>query len=242
MASGTYATALGGKGNDAIGQGSLAAGTDAYVANNGSFVWADAQNGYEYSDYDNQFKVRAGGGSVFDVAQGAGGQPAFSVNMSAGYVQIRNGGSDPFILCVNDNSQEQFAVANDGEVYSPGFNTTSDLNAKENFTPVNPKNVLGKILSMPVTQWNLKGTAGKEHIGPMAQDFHAAFGLNGDDDKHISLVDEGGVALAAIQGLNGKVDDKVSKLESENADLKQQLAALKEMVSQLNAKLGNLAK
>ena len=42
----------------------------------------------------------------------------------------------------------------------------------------------------------------------MAQDFHAAFGLNGADDKHISMVDEGGVALAAIQGLNQKVEEK----------------------------------
>ena len=31
----------------------------------------------------------------------------------------------------------------------------------------------------------------------MAQDFQAAFGLGGDD-KHIAVVDEGGVALAAI--------------------------------------------
>ncbi len=38
------------------------------------------------------------------------------------------------------------------------------------------------------------------HVGPMAQDFYAAFGL-GLDDKHITTIDEGGVALAAIQGL-----------------------------------------
>src|SRR5262249_24529273 len=38
------------------------------------------------------------------------------------------------------------------------------------------------------------------HMGPMAQDFRAAFGL-GEDDTTISVVDEQGVALAAIQGL-----------------------------------------
>jgi len=32
----------------------------------------------------------------------------------------------------------------------------------------------------------------------MAQDFRAAFDL-GEDDKHISTIDEGGVALAAVQ-------------------------------------------
>lgn len=39
------------------------------------------------------------------------------------------------------------------------------------------------------------------HLGPMAQDFHAAFNV-GMDDKHMATVDEEGVALAAIQGLN----------------------------------------
>jgi hypothetical protein len=34
----------------------------------------------------------------------------------------------------------------------------------------------------------------------VAQDFYKAFGL-GLDDKHITTIDEGGVALAAIQGL-----------------------------------------
>jgi hypothetical protein len=38
----------------------------------------------------------------------------------------------------------------------------------------------------------------RRHIGPMAQDFYSAFGL---DDKRITTIDEGGVALAAIQGL-----------------------------------------
>jgi hypothetical protein len=36
------------------------------------------------------------------------------------------------------------------------------------------------------------------HLGTMAQDFRAAFDL-GEDDKHISTIDEGGVALAAVQ-------------------------------------------
>jgi hypothetical protein len=52
----------------------------------------------------------------------------------------------------------------------------------------------------------------------MAQDFHAAFGLNGADDKHISVVDEGVVALAAIQGLNQKLDEKAAEIQT----LKQQ--------------------
>jgi hypothetical protein len=81
-----------------------------------------------------------------------------------------------------------------------------------------------------VTEWNYKtDSQGVQHIGPMAQDFQAAFGLDGADDKHISVVDEGGVALAAIQGLNQKLEEQ----KAENAELKQQLAELKVLVEQM---------
>jgi hypothetical protein len=93
----------------------------------------------------------------------------------------------------------------------------SDRNAKEDFTAIAPGDVLAKVAAMPITQWKYKvEPAGIKHIGPMAQDFHAAFGL-GDNDRGIGCVDESGVALAAIQGLN-------QKLEGENAALRQELA------------------
>jgi hypothetical protein len=57
----------------------------------------------------------------------------------------------------------------------------------------------------------------------MAQDFHAAFALNGEDDRSIATVDPDGVALAAIQGLN-------AKLERENAELRARLDAIEAML------------
>ena len=71
-------------------------------------------------------------------------------------------------------------------------------------------------------------------MGPMAQDFQAAFAL-GSDDKHISTVDEGGVALAAIQALNQKLEQK----ETEISKLKQRLEKMEQL---LNSKLGGGAK
>ena len=81
------------------------------------------------------------------------------------------------------------------------FVPTSDRNAKENFKPVSPRAVLDKVAALPITRWNFKEDTSTEHIGPMAQDFSAAFEV-GEDDRHISTVDESGVALAAIQALH----------------------------------------
>jgi len=103
--------------------------------------------------------------------------------------------------------------------------------------------VLAKLVALPVTEWNYKKDSGSiRHLGPMAQDFKAAFQLDGADDKHISVVDEGGVALAAIQGLNQKVDSgkenadsRITKLETENEALKQRLEALEKIIHHANS-------
>jgi trimeric autotransporter adhesin len=114
------------------------------------------------------------------------------------------------------------------------WNNSSDRNSKEDFTAINPRAVLEKVSSMPITEWKYKvETHGIQHIGPMAQDFHAAFDLDGADDKHISTVDEGGVALAAIQGLNQKLQSELNRQDSENAKLKQQNELLFERLNEL---------
>lgn len=119
----------------------------------------------------------------------------------------------------------------------------SDRNAKRDFSTVDPREVLAKVAALPLSEWQYKAAPGQAHLGPMAQDFHAAFGLNGSDDKHIATVDEGGVALAAIQGLNEKVEDgsrrseeRIQELEAENVELKARLEKLERM---MNAREGD---
>ena len=79
---------------------------------------------------------------------------------------------------------------------------------------------------MPIATWNWKSQdASIRHMGPMAQDFHAAFGL-GETPKGISTVDADGVALAAIQGLHQLIkqkDRKISAMERELAAIKEKL-------------------
>lgn len=120
-----------------------------------------------------------------------------------------------------------------GEVRSTIFTPTSDRHAKENFAPVDPREVLAKVAALPISRWNFKELPGADHFGPMAQDFHAAFGLNGGDDRHIATVDADGVALAAIQGLNQKLDEKSAEVET----LKQQNSALLRRLEALEQKL-----
>jgi hypothetical protein len=99
------------------------------------------------------------------------------------------------------------------------FNPTSDRAAKENFAVVDPREVLDKVAALPLARWNYKAAPGLDHIGPVAQDFHTAFGLNGEDDKHIATVDADGVALAAIQGLNQKVETYRAELEERQTEV-----------------------
>lgn len=110
----------------------------------------------------------------------------------------------------------------------------SDRNLKSGFAPVSPAEMLAKVVSIPVESWFYKSQPGEKHIGPVAQDFHAAFGLNGSDDKHISTVDEEGVALAAIQGLNEKLLKKDAELEALTAQVRELQAAVKLLTKDQN--------
>lgn len=98
----------------------------------------------------------------------------------------------------------------------------SDRAAKANFGTVDPADMLERVRSLPITTWNYRSDeASVRHIGPMAQDFTAAFGV-GDDDRTIHPMDGQGVALAAIQGLA----DQVAALQAEQQRLLEQIAAL----------------
>jgi hypothetical protein len=115
---------------------------------------------------------------------------------------------------INTNNP-QSALHVHGTVTATAFNPPSDRNLKENFKAVDSKEVLEKIVQMPLAEWSFKEDAVR-HIGPMAQDFHAAFGL-GTDERHIATVDADGVALAAIQGLNQKVEEQGMELKRKDA-------------------------
>ena len=109
----------------------------------------------------------------------------------------------------------------------------SDRNVKKDFAPVDGRAILEKLATLPMSQWHYQWeeTNLTPHIGPMAQDFKAAF-YPGRDDKGISTLEFDGVELAAIQGLNQKLEQQ----RAENAELKHELSELKKLVQQLAEK------
>jgi hypothetical protein len=94
------------------------------------------------------------------------------------------------------------------------WSCTSDRDAKENFIPADGKDILQRLVAMPLFSWNFKGADPTiRSLGPTAQDFYGAFAL-GRNDKSIANVNLEGVALAAVQGLNAKVDEQTTLLQS----------------------------
>ena len=121
------------------------------------------------------------------------------------------------------------------EIYwnSGAVHTSSDRDMKEAFSCVSAREVLDKVVEMPVTTWRFKTEDGSvRHIGPMAQDFMASFGY-GSSDKHIVGTDADGVALVAIQGLNERIEEQLevnTALRWHNAQLEARLARLEKAI------------
>jgi hypothetical protein len=106
----------------------------------------------------------------------------------------------------------------------------SDRNQKRDIHPLNAREVLDKLAALSIQSWAYTNSPARRHIGPMAQDFHAAFGLNGDHDTGIATVDADGVALAAIQGLNQKLEASEADKDARIRHLEAELAELKELL------------
>jgi hypothetical protein len=117
-----------------------------------------------------------------------------------------------------------------GNVHVTGTLTQpSDRNVKRDFENVDVRDVLEKVTALSIQTWSYTNDASaSRHLGPVAQDFQAAFGL-GADDKSIATVDADGVALAAIQGLNQKLEES----RRENASLKERVENLERMLRKL---------
>ncbi len=112
--------------------------------------------------------------------------------------------------------------------------TISDKNAKKDIRPLDCQEVLEKLARVPVTQWHYKWESSSQppNIGPMAQDFVGTF-YPGRDDRSISTLEFDGVEIAAIQGLNKKLEERLKEKDAEVLALKHRLEGLERRVELL---------
>ncbi len=120
---------------------------------------------------------------------------------------------------------------------SGAWNSLSDRRLKTAIAAIDPVAILERLLATPITTWSYRAQGNEvRHIGPMAQDFAAAFGL-GENDTTISTVDADGVALAAIQGLHAKLESENAELRAANAAMQAKMEALMTRMAELEASI-----
>ena len=113
------------------------------------------------------------------------------------------------------------------------WSSVSDQSVKVNITPLNPDEILSKVLSLSILEWNYKGQHYVQHIGPMAQDFYGEFGL-GKSEKFIQAVDMDGVILGAIKGLGNYYQNILTRLDQFDVSEKKQQQDTQGIYNDLN--------
>jgi hypothetical protein len=234
-ASGLVSTIGGGGSNTASGAHSTVGGGDYNNASGDSSTvgggWGNTASGYLSTVAGGSYNTAAGNYSfAAGIRAKANNQGCFvwgdshlvdvSCNVDNRWVARASGG---VYFYTNSTVTTGVYVAAGGGSWA----SVSDREKKKDIEEVDAVEVLEKVAGMPVSTWRYRTEESAAlHMGPMAQDFHAAFGL-GDSDKSITTIDAGGVALAAIKGLN-------EKLEEENAALREKVDRLEERLDRLD--------
>lgn len=204
---------------------------DISLSENGAYHHLDMSGGnsigYLYGSYHsilgdgihlgyNYYYDAAGAGHVINTGGGTS-----RITAEYGEIVLAVGGVN-----ISPNTVRVDATTSGVSVYGT-FNNSSDRNAKQDFAPISTSQMLQKVAQLPLSEWSYKDDPTTRHVGPMGQDFYSTFNL-GTDEKHIAPIDEGGVALAAIQGLN-------QKLEAETREKDAEIEALKAKADQVDA-------
>ncbi len=109
----------------------------------------------------------------------------------------------------------------DGSVQATNVTFPSSRELKTDFQALDAQDVLARVAGLEMSSWRFKEGPAVRHIGPIAEDFHAAFPLT-PTDKQVSAIDVSGVALAAIQGLNLELQERDATIR----ELLERVAAL----------------
>lgn len=116
---------------------------------------------------------------------------------------------------------------------------------------LDPQAVLDRLRDLEVHVWRDAADGRREgtHVGPAAEDFHDAFGVGVDPD-HVAAGDPDGVAMAALQGLADRLDEREAKIEHQERRIRRQreivdeqrddIETLREQLESLQAELSRL--
>ncbi|MEJ2217599.1 MAG: tail fiber domain-containing protein [Gemmatimonadota bacterium] len=240
QATGQYAVALGyapiasGYGTTAMGSGAVASGIDASALGAAATASGDYSLALGTEATTDGFEGAVVIGDAAPLTVGGDTMRAtannqFSVRASGG-IRLRTS-YDTISGCDIDGAGNMTCTGT--------INGSSDVNRKTDFAPVNADQVLKKLADLPIGAWSYKrDPAGVRHVGPMAQAFHAAFGL-GANDVTIATVDADGVNMLAIQALERRTVALQKQVDAEraaNGELKQRVARLEAVVKELRAK------
>ena len=122
-----------------------------------------------------------------------------------------DGNNDPLIYGEFDND---FVRINGTFEVTAGLANPSSRTLKQQFVTLDASSILAKLTTLNIQQWNYKHRPDENHVGPVAEDFYALFGL-GDGDTNISTIDADGIMMLAIQALHDENELLKSKLEKQ---------------------------
>jgi hypothetical protein len=159
---------------------------------------------------------------------------------------VRNQADNEFRIRYNGGIRLRVSTAANGNTPGAGGNVGCDLTVavpswtcassrtlKENYLAVDGEDVLARIRTLPITTWNMiGGDRTVRHLGPVAEDFYAAFGL-GLGETTIGLGDIDGVNLAAAKALEARTRELRQELDARTAEV----AALRGEVAELRAQV-----
>jgi hypothetical protein len=243
-----------------VGAGRLNDASNAYASIDGGFrnaasaAYASIGGGYGNTASGPNATIPGG---YENVASGnssfAGGQKSVADTLGAfvwsdaasGATQLKSTAENQFLVRASGGTTFYSNPAlTSGVSLAPGsgsWASLSDRTMKTAIVPLDDAAVLDKVVALPVSEWSYTSENGVRHVGPMAQDFYAAFKV-GEDDRHITTIDEDGVALAAIKGLYAKSERNAAAAQRENALLRGQVSSMQRQLAALAAKVDDLEK
>jgi hypothetical protein len=216
-ATGYHATVAGGENNEASGHRSAVGGG---IDNMASGNWATVAGGNSNTaagDYSFAAGRRAKANHPGDFVWADSNDFDFASTVNNQF-SVRATGGVRFVLGIDEKGNPTWTCGSTGGAWS----CSSDRALKENLVLAEPQQALQQLAKVPVYYWNAKG-GGARHIGPMAQDFAAAFAV-GENNISLATIDLDGVALASIQGLyaeNQELKAQVEDLEARLTTLEQ---------------------